>query len=218
MKVIAWTNDTVRHFNAQIRKLIYGEHVTQKIMIGEKLVADAPITNPMVTHSILLHNNQEMVVKEFTIAQKDIVFQVTPYSIEDDGLRTESFTYYDTLVEYERFIRGQIIKMTARIHILHEDYDKLFDDMMDQSKKFILKSNKPAFKKSEMWKAYYGNLNKFARTKYNYAITAHKSQGSTYNNAMMLNWDIDKNRRVEERNRIKYVAATRPRHKLYIVT
>jgi exodeoxyribonuclease-5 len=45
---------------------------------------------------------------------------------------------------------------------------------------------------------------------YGYAITGHKSQGSTYTHVFVMENDINENWVIKERNQIKYVALTRP--------
>lgn len=218
MKVIAWTNATVNKYNDLIRKLIYGPAL-QGVMIGEKLVADNPVLDPDKGTTIIMHNNQECEVLEYTIYEKTLSFQTSPISIDDDGLRSGTFKYYDTLVEYEEMIDGQLLKRRARIHLVHEDSQQEFRNMQEMHKRFIMQV-KDMYRKKDLWKWFYNNERKFASMKYNYAITAHKSQGSTYNKTMVMEWDINKNnhpKKTEERNRIKYVAATRPRQKLYIV-
>ena len=45
---------------------------------------------------------------------------------------------------------------------------------------------------------------------YGYAITGHKSQGSTYTHVFILEDDLNANPIVQERNQIKYVSLTRP--------
>jgi ATP-dependent exoDNAse (exonuclease V) alpha subunit len=45
---------------------------------------------------------------------------------------------------------------------------------------------------------------------YGYAITVHKSQGSTYTNVFVDEADIDTNKKHAERNKLKYVAFSRP--------
>jgi exodeoxyribonuclease-5 len=45
---------------------------------------------------------------------------------------------------------------------------------------------------------------------YGYAITGHKSQGSTYTHVFVMENDINDNWLLKERNQIKYVALTRP--------
>lgn len=41
-------------------------------------------------------------------------------------------------------------------------------------------------------------------------------QGSTYDNTMVLDWDIAENKKIAERNRIRYVAFTRARNLLLV--
>ena len=71
--------------------------------------------------------------------------------------------------------------------------------------------------KNKSWIKYYDFLRRYADVSYAYAITAHKSQGSTYETAFVLEDDIDVNPNVVERNRIKYTAYTRSSKKLYVV-
>jgi hypothetical protein len=71
--------------------------------------------------------------------------------------------------------------------------------------------------KERTWVAYYDFLRKFADVNYGYCITCHKSQGSTYNTAFVLEDDIDANPNIVERNRIKYTAYTRASRKSYIL-
>ena len=50
-----------------------------------------------------------------------------------------------------------------------------------------------------------------------YAITVHKCQGSTYENVYIDEGDLDSNDCASERNRLKYVALSRPRKAAYIL-
>ena len=52
---------------------------------------------------------------------------------------------------------------------------------------------------------------------YGFANTVHKAQGSTYNHVFILEYDINKNWNVKERNQIKYVAYTRPEMKAIVL-
>ena len=67
------------------------------------------------------------------------------------------------------------------------------------------------------WGKFYEAKRMFADIGYNYAITAHKSQGSTYETAFVVESDIDIQRDIENRNRIKYTAFTRPSKRLVII-
>jgi len=101
------------------------------------------------------------------------------------------------------------------INIVHEDSEAAFAKILDSLKKIAVKC--PPNEKGWKWKEYYEMKEHFAEIKYNYAITAHKAQGSTYDNCMVIDWDLSQNPTVIERNRIRYVAITRPRKLLFMV-
>jgi ATP-dependent exoDNAse (exonuclease V) alpha subunit len=67
------------------------------------------------------------------------------------------------------------------------------------------------------WKDYYAFIEKFAQIKYNYALTVHKSQGSSFTNCVVIDSNIKQNKIAHERNRLRYVAMTRAKNKLLIL-
>jgi ATP-dependent exoDNAse (exonuclease V) alpha subunit len=67
-----------------------------------------------------------------------------------------------------------------------------------------------------MWKDFYEAKKWSANLGYNYAITAHKAQGSSYENVLILENDLNLNSNIVERNRIKYTSYTRASNKLFI--
>jgi hypothetical protein len=217
MKVIAWTNATVDHYNKHIRALIYGTLDLPIVMKGEKMICDSPVLDPL-RGIVLLHTNQEVEVINFEIAEKTLLFpQPFVFGQEADDMQVK-IKFYNTEVEYDSYnvFTKEWIKKRTFIEIMHEDSLPQFRELQNSHKKICIAAKDPRIR-GKLWNQYYNNEKKFAWMKYNYAITAHKSQGSTYDNVMMLDWDMQKNRRIEERNRIKYVAATRSRHMLYIV-
>jgi exodeoxyribonuclease-5 len=221
-KVIAWTNATVNASNNMIRKIIY-KHILEErgaipsILQGEKLICDGPVKDSEQPSKILLHTNQEVEVLSYTIATKKITFETPEFNLEGDNLVEVDIKYYNCRISYEVLDNdGTIKKKESVIHIIHENSEPEFEKYQLQHKKATMAQKNPQIR-ATMWRKFYANEERFAWMKYNYAITAHKSQGSTYNKVIMINWDMDKNRKVEERNRIKYVAATRPRHMLYVV-
>ena len=53
---------------------------------------------------------------------------------------------------------------------------------------------------------------------YSYAITVHKSQGSTYNNVFVSEADINNNSNTRNRNQLKYVALSRASETAVVIT
>lgn len=233
MKVIAWTNRCVDIMNDRIRGFIHKEKMEElvaeaiekekgntlfdlttdeldrikakvklpRILIGEKLVANTPITEESDFRTITLFNtNDEFEVTDFTVKEVEVM---TGFDI----------MVYKTRVKYYNQTTG---KMDFKvIQVVHDDSIAIYNQACEHTKKAALKA--PKEERGKKWKFHYMIKRKFADVKYNYAITAHKSQGSTYQNAIVIVADIDMNKNVVERNKIKYVAFTRPKQHLFIV-
>jgi hypothetical protein len=118
--------------------------------------------------------------------------------------------YYETGVSYLND-DDKLIKLY--IDILHEDSQQDFDFIVQNLKRTAIEKKG----KEKSWIKYYDFLRRYADVSYSYSITAHKSQGSTYNTTFVLEDDININIDVIERNRIKYTAYTRSSNKLFVL-
>lgn len=218
VKVVAWRNDTVNVINGVIRKLIYGEEVLPRILMGEKLVLNKPIIRKK---KVVLASNEELevtAISEVTVPVKYKLIErqnamqaAASDGISNNGVKqcSEDFKVYRcnaVTPEGNLFV----------IDVLHEDDMKRFEDLR---KELEIKAKKTPdmFDRKEMWKQFFALDEPFANVNYNYCLTAHKSQGSSYDYCISMEWDIDVNWQIEERNKIKYVAATRARNKLFII-
>jgi exodeoxyribonuclease-5 len=197
-KIIAWRNKTVQTMNAVVRKVIYGELAAEnKILEGEKLIVNSPIIeNGLVSYN----TNDELTVESFLIQE------------EKTWVDNEVFTltYYQASVVYLNE-NGEAIKDI--IDIIHEKSEADFKKAANILRLIAISKRG----KERTWVAYYDFLRRFADVSYSYAITAHKSQGSTYSYAFLSEDDINLNPDVVERNRIKYTAYTRASKKLYVL-
>lgn len=189
-KIIAWRNKTVDFYNKFVRSFKYGANAT-KIVVDEKLIVDRPISDG---DRVLFNTNEDLVVNTFEIKEKTLF----------DGI---SWKYYDCNVTG--------FNSTENIHILHESEESKYTKVLATMNKAAVSETDIA-KKMKKWREYFSFMENFAQVKYNYAITCHCAQGSTYENCFVINSDIDHNRNSDERKRIKYTAVTRPRKMLYI--
>lgn len=191
-KVVAWRNATVDRYNDLIRFMKYGK--VGRIVKNEKLIVDKPVKGES-DDVIVFTTNEDLIVKTCSVQTKKL------YDIE--------FQFYDCDVVGDE-------NELQNIHILHEKssakYTQLLKKLADDAK-----NEKESFKKVEKWKKYFGFIDNFAQVKYNYAITCHSAQGSTYNNCFVDFSDICVNWNKEERKRILYTAFTRPKEMLYIM-
>lgn len=194
MKVIAWTNATVNGYNTEIRKLIYEKDTLPMIMLGEKLIMDKPY---MQGKKKIFSTNDEIEVESYVVQTTEIEYV--------------EIRYYQTNVSIEE--SGK--KKVKQINIVHEDSVVAFNKLIESLKQRALSASSHA--RGLAWKKYYDTRRLFAEVKYNYAVTVHKAQGSTYTNCMVIFPDIVKNRKSEERNRIMYTAVTRAAKMLYFV-
>lgn len=92
------------------------------------------------------------------------------------------------------------IRRHVHIPINKEDFDKFLKQLANESRK------------NGNWAEYFAWKESVADLRPNYALTCHKSQGSTYDNVFIDLYDIGRNRNPNEVARILYVAATRARN------
>jgi exodeoxyribonuclease-5 len=184
--------------NNLVRKVIYGEKSQEsKILIGEKLIANNPIIE---NNEIIFNTNDEFTVEDYKIKE-------SRFKLDDEILHIK---YYETGVIY---LNDEDKNIKMYIDILHESSQFDFDRIANNLKKIAIEKKG----KEKSWVKYYDFLRRYADVSYAYAITAHKSQGSTYVTTFVLEDDINVNLDVIERNRIKYTAYTRSSNKLYVL-
>lgn len=199
-KVIAWTNRKVTEYNNFIRRLLYGENPARFVK-GERLVMNRPFeTDPHLQKDQrdLLTTNQEVTIKNFAMAKQ-----------KNDGFE---FYVYNTTVEY---ISKTGRKCTGLIYIMHENSERAFQTELNRLKQDAITG--PTGERKHRWKLFYKLLRIVADVQYAYAITAHKSQGSTYTTAIVDVGNIKLNDNVIERNRILYTSITRAKSELIII-
>lgn len=209
MKVITWRNSTADFFNPIIRKLVFGDDVAA-IAVGDKLVVDSSVFFfSDGSWKILFPTNEELEVLEVHTTDVTIKYRVVAMN-GDWIVSTMTFKVYRTKVQVANE------EMLAMIDIVHDSCREKYNNFLNGIKLGAQRTDNPLTRKM-MWKQFYDIQKPFANVIYNYCITAHKSQGSTYEFTMVHEWDIDENRNLLERNRIRYVAASRARNKLFIV-
>jgi hypothetical protein len=204
-KVIAWRNKTVDYTNSVIRELMYGQDI-EPYVVGEKLIARKPIFELKTQGlkyprwEIQFNSSEEMEVEEVRILNK----------------RKFEGQYNMQMKVYQLKVKGY--DPVNRMHF--KNYiDVIHPESVAEHKALLKKAKDRAIEMREArrWVTYFNIMKWTADVAYNYAITAHKAQGSTYNNVFLMEEDIDLNRKTRERNRIKYTAYSRPTDKLFIL-
>lgn len=214
-KVLAWRNKTVDSWNRQIRGKLYNTCRLSKIMPNERLIANKPIVlvgEKIVTIDGLEQNMGEDVLS--VIYQTNDEFTVTEIEEGTKLLLGHEVNVYNLVTQYVSPTGQEVNK---QITVLHESSEDDWEKVKKAEANRIIDLKKAGYKVRSEWKKYYLELDKLADVKYNYAITCHKSQGSTYQNVFIIENDIDYSRNVTERNRIKYTALTRATERVFLV-
>lgn len=206
-KVIAWKNDTVMQSNSVIREELLGKD-TDIVEIGDLLMGYRSVSEEKQRFNIIENSADYRVVKKAGLEEN--AYGIMGYRIQ---LRED--------LAKGRFKHQDVFIINTKDHANLHHYAEMHDFFRDMGK-----SNK------KNWKKYYEfrRCNLLMKTiekyrnglyrsssdtivkdlDYGYAITGHKSQGSTYSHVFVMENDINDNWVLKERNQIKYVALTRP--------
>ncbi len=189
VKVLGYTNKCVDYYNGKIREIIYGENC-ERLCVGEKMVCNKPILDSK--HRVLLNNNDEFEVISFQLKRETTGYKFQYYSVD---------------------IESSGSKHT--IKLLAEQSQDLYNQVLANLKETAKETN--IMNRRAAWQKYYRLLDKYADVKYNYALTVHKSQGSTFDNAIVIKCDINRISNRIERNKLLYTAVTRAKNRLVII-
>jgi len=205
MKVIGWRNKTIEYMNDIVREILFGEKPA-KYKVGEKLIVQKPIFEKSFKKvgrqtyenwRMAWSTSEELEIVDIAVIFKDFT----------EGSTRQTLTAYSIDVISKQ---GEAINKDT-IFVIHEDDLVNYNKILNEAKANAMKT-----RQSSAWIKYFNIMKWSANVTYNYAITAHKSQGSTYKNVLILENDIDNNKSTVERNRIKYTAYTRATDLLYV--
>jgi hypothetical protein len=182
MKYLAFTNSAVDEMNKLVRQKRYGN--PNKIEKDETIVFNSPFGN--------FYTNQEIKV--------ETVETVTDYILVPSN--TTRYDKDNIPISNTDRIKVKYYRINDRINVLHEQSEYIFKKILDG---IIFYCSKHGWD----WRGKFYFAEQFADIKYNHAITVHKSQGSTYKEAILNIGDILICRDINERTRLLYTGITR---------
>lgn len=181
LKYLAYHNDEVNLLNKRVRERLYGNNPA-KVELGETLVMDAPKGEHWT--------NKEIKVEDIKIITEQIYIPTSYSKYTGNGP-----TNCDT-------IKMRVYRINDEFNIVHEHSERMYKTIFDS---IITNCSKYGWS----WKAKYFFVEQFGQTKYNHAITVHKSQGSTYKEVILNIGDINHVRTTAGRKKMKYTGVTR---------
>ena len=207
VKIIAWRNATVKSLNGIVRESLFGKNLP-RFVVGDRIIANKAL--------FVRSYNRNFNATTYTIkANTSDEFVIMSVNVQD--IHFKEITKYNLFSAIDVTLKCWIIKArngisTIDICVIHEESVKEYQELLTD-----LKNTAKKKKDALYWSVYYNVVKWSDDINYNYAISAHKSQGSTYDNVIIIEEDIDYNPNIIERNRIKYTAYTRAKHRLYIL-
>jgi len=159
----------------------------------------------------------------------------TPFWVEGDRLITTAPAHDldDKPIAFTDD-EGTVTRVTIQSHPIHEEFqvwriNVTFDDNRLATLFSIHPNSERAYKErveelaqsakhnGRLWQKYWEFRESFHSVRHAYAITSHRSQGSTYHTAFVLLNDIMVNRDKPEAMRSLYVACSRPTTNLFLL-
>ncbi len=200
VRVIAWRNNAVNGYNKYIRQLLYPDSASQPYHIGERVVICKPLYDMRVYAAAMSGNSGPPPIEVYTDDEGvivDITEEVHPI-IKD--IRCNVLTL--DIDGREKFFD---------VFTCHPAYQETLDNKLAQAAN-LAKTRKGA------WQSFWDLKGMFADARPCHAITAHRSQGSTYEIALVDVADISANYNFGEMMKCLYVACTRASRILIVRT
>jgi ATP-dependent exoDNAse (exonuclease V) alpha subunit len=186
-KCIAWRNVEVDRMNAIIRAALGTQDLSLPFSPGDRVIARSPCLDNSKPRKTLLHTDDEATVTAITVAKH-------PWHPEYEcfiaDLKNDSD---DTISIWTVTPQSQVY--------LSQELKRLADD---------------AKKNPRNWRQFWALKEAFHEVSLAYAITAHRSQGSTYQDVYVNFFDILRNPNRQEAAKCLYVACSRASKRLFL--
>ena len=214
-KMLAYTNARVNSLNKAIRQFILGENNIEEFNKGEILVG----TDNFEFDGFKFYNSLDYVIKNDPIKTKVLV------------------PHFGEIVNgYRLDLYDSVYKVTNSIFLLSRNNDskKLMRlaNFIETTRLKAISLKKEKRKAAVVWRKYFDTINSFASMfdlyydnrvikkktfNYGYAISVHKSQGTTIDNVFVDISNINTVRDKNELQQLQYVALSRTRGNAYIL-
>lgn len=200
VRVIAWRNMAVDGYNQYIRKLLYADAASQPFHVGERVVICKPLYDMRVFAAAASGNSGPPPIEVYT-DDEGVIVQMTEelHPIVKD-IRCNVLTL--DIDGRERFFD---------VFTCHPAYKEALEHKLSEA------ANRAKTRKGS-WQSFWDLKGMFADARPCHAITAHRSQGSTYETVLVDVADISANYNFPEMMKCLYVACTRASRILVVRT
>lgn len=193
-RVLAWSNKRVNEINRIIRENIYGKR-PDRFYKGERVVTGSPVK---IGNDVVLGTDEECTVIDYRV------------SVAEEEATGVEYKVYQVILE-------PVFVTPAKrviVNVVHEDDEDRIEEEL--ARRGRLARNAPSDLARGYWSRFWQLKELCADIRYCHCITVHRSQGSTFKNVFVDVKDILRNKVRTERQRLLYVAASRPSETLLL--
>ena len=213
-RYLAWTNAAVGSVNRLVRAAKYGAKAPEYVP-GERLLFRRPAIKyvrsmneygEMVSRPAVLFNTDE---ESDVISAEEGVFDPKEFFKEHFRQSGSAVAWMPMIPCWYLSMKGESDEFPITVMVPHIKGRAAYDRMES-----IMKDNARANRGE--WPLYFAFIESFSETQPVYALTVHRSQGSTFGTVFVDLLDIRKNRNTTEMLKLLYVAASRPKQYLVV--
>lgn len=218
-KVICWTNARIQFWNGSIRKTLLNDlkatNPPAEVLLHAQVIMPEELLMSYASYTDGLQNSGEYEVVQWQYDEKPVWYG------DKKSLTTMMRGYRVALRDVDQ---GTILNtfIIDPEPAAEAEFVRVFNDYLFRAKSYKQWPAYFAFKAENLLmrdlKDVRGALICKKDLDYAYAITVHKSQGSTFDQVFVDLKDIENNKNPTERNKLTYVAFSRPRYLATILT
>lgn len=214
-RYICWTNNRVHEVNHQVRQWIYGDTLTPFVP-GELVITRAPILTPQGKPAF--QTNEEIRVAQIERGTVRLFFEKLEASARGREIPAWDIEIPTWRVRLESADGSDVAEIEGEETNIQNIYADIpvHPAQWEAIDRRLVSEAKANFKR---WYERFTAKDKIADLRCVYALTAHTSQGSTFDNVFVDVRDCSKleMRDPLEMQKLLYVAVTRPRNALVLV-
>lgn len=216
-RVLAWTNGAVTRFNADLHKILYGPSAAPYV-VGQPVVSHDAIPGPDGMPLVSSTCEMELLAVEHEegVIDGDELLEVREALLlkrrTKAGERLPLWQWWNIearLAGEGRTVRFQVLDPGHRTA-----WNKASNAIAKAAKEVKAQHGKEAA--NPLWSLYWSRRDRFGQISPVWALTVHKSQGSTFER-VFLHSDLDRDLNPAELNQLSYVGITRAARELHVV-
>lgn len=202
---VAWTNAAVDAINARVRKAIYPDtdleyEVGEEIRVTKTYGVDRRVGHGTI-YNVVYPIEQRLKIHTVQVTE-DPAYHVPCYKMYVSGRNVPANTVY--------------VVTSDGMNAYNQTKMKLAEESRERAK-MLDRNGHRLYTNKDAWKPYTEFTHFYMWPGYIYAMTAHKSQGSTVDNVFVIERNINRIEEDELRNKLKYTAFTRAAKELHVL-